>query len=87
MTHDIKAEAVEQRISRVRDLEPSTNIGWQHDCGDKVSAKFNAHIYENLLVHVEQQIESWNRKAVRDPCHINHNFAVWQGYGVNSESP
>lgn len=76
MNHDNTVEAVEQRISRVRDLEPSTNIGWQHDCGDKVPAKFNAHIYENLLVHVEQQIESWNRKAIRDPNPVTAH-ALW----------
>lgn len=28
---------------------------------------FNRYIYANLLTHVESQIESWNRKAVRDP--------------------
>ncbi len=28
---------------------------------------FNRYLYENLLCHVESQIESWNRRAVRDP--------------------
>ena len=28
---------------------------------------FNRFIYQNLLVHIEGQIESWNRRAVREP--------------------
>jgi hypothetical protein len=28
---------------------------------------FNRYIYENLLVHIEGQTESWNRRAVREP--------------------
>jgi hypothetical protein len=55
--------------------------------GDQMKAGFNPHIYENFLVQLESQIEGWNRSAVRNPCHLNHNFAVWQGYGLNSESP
>jgi hypothetical protein len=30
-------------------------------------AGFNRYLYENLLCHVEGQIECWNRKAVREP--------------------
>ena len=67
MIHENKVEAVEGEPSRIGDLETGTNTGRQHDRRDTIPAKFNAHIYENLLVHVEQQIESWNRKAVRDP--------------------
>ena len=67
MNDEHKVEAVEKGPSRIGDLEAGTNTGLRHDCGERIPAKFNAHIYENLLVHVEQQIESWNRKAVRDP--------------------
>ena len=67
MNHENKVEAVEEGPSRIGDLEAGTNTGRRHGCGDTIPAKFNAHIYDNLLVHVEQQIESWNRKAVRDP--------------------
>ena len=86
MNHENKVEAVEEGPSRIGSLEAGTNTGRQHDCRDTIPAKFNAHIYENLLVHVEQQIESWNRKAVRDPNpEIAH--ALWLkaeglGYGL-----
>ncbi len=48
---------------------------------------FNRYLFENLMSNVEEQIGYWNRKAERQECHINHNFAVWQGYGLNFESP
>jgi hypothetical protein len=37
-------------------------------CGNgNQGPRFNRYLYENFLVHLEGQIESWNRKAVRDP--------------------
>lgn len=35
--------------------------------GHQIKAGFNPHIYENFLVQLESQIESWNRSAVRSP--------------------
>ena len=67
MKHDNKVEAVEKATSRTGNPEAGTNTGWQHDCGEKIPARFNSHIYDSLLVHVEQQIECWNRIAVRNP--------------------
>ena len=37
---------------------------------------FNPHIYENFLCQVESQIESWNRRAVRDP-NPEATHALW----------
>ena len=38
-----------------------------HSRDENPRSGFNRYIYENLLCHVESQIETWNRKAVRDP--------------------
>ncbi|TAM79631.1 MAG: hypothetical protein EPN47_17670 [Acidobacteria bacterium] len=37
---------------------------------------FNRYLYENLLCHVESQIESWNRRAVREP-NPEAGHALW----------
>lgn len=37
------------------------------DGADQTTPRFNRYLFENLLCHIEGQIESWNRKAVREP--------------------
>lgn len=41
--------------------EPSRDDGTERSM-----PRFNRFIYENLLFHIEGQIETWNRKAVRE---------------------
>jgi hypothetical protein len=47
---------------------------------------FNRYLYENLLCHLEGQIETWNRKATRDPnpevAHALWHKAEGLGYAL-----
>ncbi len=47
---------------------------------------FNRYIYENLLCHLEGQIETWNRMAVREPnpevAHTLWHKAEGLGYAL-----
>ena len=42
------------------------DAGGNRDSAEQTMRGFNRYIYENLLRHVEGQIECWNRNAVRD---------------------
>ena len=53
---------------------------------ERETSKFNSHIYENFLCHIEGQIEFWNRSAARDPKPENAH-ALWHkaeglGYAI-----
>jgi len=48
--------------------------------------QFNRYLFENLMSNLECQQEYWKRKADSQECHLNHNFAVWQGYGLKASS-
>lgn len=36
----------------------------------------NTHLYQNLVVQIESQIEAWNREAVRHP-NPEHGHRLW----------
>ncbi len=49
----------------------------RNDGTESSRPRFNRFIYENLLCHVEGQIETWNRKAVRE-SNPDAAHALWQ---------
>ena len=70
VTEEIKTRQTTEEASGVESVRQATdNTGAaSRNAGTESSIPgFNKYIYENLLCHVELQIESWNRKVVRDP--------------------
>lgn len=86
MTQDVnKAQMTDESGSAVAGNQLAEN-GDTRNGSNRVPPKFNRHIYINLLVHVEGRIESWNRKAVRDPnpevAHALWHKAEGLGYAL-----
>jgi hypothetical protein len=70
VTEEIKTRQATEEASGVGSVsQTADNTGGASLNGGDESSRpgFNRYIYVNLLTHVESQIESWNRKAVRDP--------------------
>lgn len=67
MIQDNKGNEARERPSIAGGMDEPTVTDERHYGSDKTPAKFNRYLYENVLVHLEGQIESWNHKAVRDP--------------------
>jgi len=59
-------QAAEETTSAVRLGQQAETGGGRKNAGN-TRPQFNPYLYENLLCHVECQIESWNRSAVREP--------------------
>lgn len=70
MTEEIKirqaAEQVKDVVEPVRQATAITGGASRNDGTESSRPGFNRFIYENLVCHVEGQIETWNRKAVRE---------------------
>ncbi len=63
MTEEIKTRQSEEVTSGHAAI---TGGASRIDGTESSRPRFNHFIYENLLCHVEGQIETWNRKAVRE---------------------
>ena len=70
MTEEIKARQTEEQAKGVVESgrQPTAITGGasRNDGTESSMPKFNRFIYDNLVCHVEGQIETWNRKAVRE---------------------
>lgn len=70
MTEEIKirqtAEQAEGVVERGRQATAITGGASRYDGTESSRPGFNRFIYENLVCHVEGQIETWNRKAVSE---------------------
>lgn len=70
MTEEIKArqtaEQVKGVVEPVRQATAITGGASRNDGTESSRPGFNRFIYENLVCHVEGQIEAWNRKAVSE---------------------
>lgn len=61
---------IQQTAAEATSAVPSYQMGHTvctRNGAERTTPQFNPYLYENLLCHVEGQIESWNRKAVREP--------------------
>ncbi len=74
MTEEIKARQTEEATSGHADITGGTS---RNDGTESSRPAFNRYLYENLLCHVEGQIETWNRKAVRETI-PDAAHALWQ---------
>ncbi|TAM83480.1 MAG: hypothetical protein EPN47_05055 [Acidobacteria bacterium] len=48
-------------------LPSDRSSGEESDGSKKATPNFNRYLYDNFLSNLENQIESWDRSAVRDP--------------------
>ena len=61
---------IQQTAAEATSAVPSCQVGHTvctRNGAEKTTPRFNRYLYENLLCHVESQIECWNRNAVREP--------------------
>lgn len=70
MIEEIKARQTTKQVKGVvepvRQATAITGGASRNDGTESSRPGFNRFIYENLVCHVEGQIEAWNRKAVRE---------------------
>ena len=70
MTEEIKARQTTDQakgvVERGRQATAITGGASRNDGTESSRPGFNRVIYENLVCHIEGQIEAWNRKAVRE---------------------
>lgn len=67
MTEEAKTRQTAEGTRSPVESGQSMETGGTRSGAESSRPGFNRYIYENLICHVEGQIESWNRKAVRDP--------------------
>ncbi len=60
------APMAQETLSEVR-LSDRADTGGKQSGHENPKPGFNRYIYENMLCHIEGQIECWNRRAVREP--------------------
>ena len=75
MTEEIKSRQSEE-VTSVRQPTDITGGASRNDGTESSRPRFNKFIWENLLCHVEGQIETWNRKAVRE-ANPDAAHALW----------
>ncbi|TAM79784.1 MAG: hypothetical protein EPN47_18500 [Acidobacteria bacterium] len=70
MTEEIKTRQTAAQakgvFERGRQATAITGGASRNNGTESSRPKFNKFIYENLVCHVEGQVEAWNRKAVRE---------------------
>lgn len=80
------AEQVKGVVEPVRQATAITGRASRNDGTESSRPGFNRSIYENLVCHVEGQIETWNRKAVgeanREAAHALRLKAEGLGYAL-----
>ncbi len=86
MTEEINGRQRAAQAERAALSSQPAELGFA-DSRAKISRPgFNRYIYENLLSHLEGQIETWNRTAVREPnpevAHTLWHKAEGLGYAL-----
>jgi hypothetical protein len=80
VTEEIKtrqtAEQANVVVERSRQATAITGEASRNDGTESSRPRLNRHLYENLLCHVEGQIETWNRKAMRE-ANLEAAHALW----------
>jgi hypothetical protein len=80
VTEEIKARQTTEEtkgvVESVRRATALTGGASRNDGTESSRPRSNRFIYENLLCHIEGQIETWNRKAVREANPESAN-ALW----------
>lgn len=67
MTEEINTKQKAQDETSTVPCGQRADTGSARNGEESTRPRFNRHLYENLLCHIEGQIECWNRKAVREP--------------------
>ena len=67
MNKEIAAEQTPPAATNQIASGPTADTAALRSGAESTTRGFNRFLYENLLSNVESQIESWNRRAVREP--------------------